>query len=452
MTDKHLLLVDASGFAYRAYATANPIYRASDGQPTGAVLAFMQMVWRMRGAAQADLLTHGAAIFDPPGKTFRHWIFPAYKSNRPAARPMELDDQMPLMRHAADAMGLAPIERKGFEADDVIATLVRMALELGWRTTIVSSDKDFGQLVVDGKVEIVDPMQKRRVLAADIIEKFGVPPALVPDVQALAGDTVDGIPGVGGCGMKRAGALVRRFGGLENVLANIDGIHWPQVKTYLKRKHRYPGLDDSRVGKEWARLFLQLTTLRQDVDLEIGPADLTLQPVMRRHLVEILRVLEASAHMEAVFALDPQVSRVVEHVEDPDAWWREELVVSGQRPPDVPQCGYYKRKLVKGGPFVVARIWREPETHLDTGEKTGMDVLRCEVGGKLRDPYAEWVRLSMTPIKAEEYRFEVADAEHAKNWRPGDPKATPHEPIDLLKAKAPHNPTPKRRKIYDKPL
>jgi 5'-3' exonuclease len=450
MSASHLILFDASGFAFRAYATQNPVYRESDGAPVGATLGFMQMIWKTLGAAEVDRPTHGAAVFDAPGKNFRHDLFPNYKANRPAARPLELDDQLPVMQLAADALGLRTIEKVGFEADDLVATLAARARREGMRVTIVSSDKDFGQLVVDGEIEIVDPLLKRRSLSADVIEKFGVGPELVPDVQALAGDAVDNVPGVDGCGLKRAGALIRRFGSLEGVLEGANGIHWPQVKTYLKRKHRYPGIAESRTGADWARLFLKLVTLRQDVELDVGPADFERQPIMRRHLDEILRVLEATSHAERIFQLDPKMVRVVPPMADPEEWWREELLHPGQPVPDMPQCGFYRRKLVKGGPFVPARIWREPEVDLQ-GKPTGQDLLRCEVGGKPRDPFAEWVRLSMMPIKKSEYAFEQADAAHAKVFRPDDPKANPRIPIDITKLPAPRCPvpTPKRRRKYD---
>ena len=262
----HLLLVDASGVAYRAWATANPVNRPSDGQPIGAVLQFMKIIWRMMGAAEADKPTHGAAIFDAPGGYFRHDIFPAYKAGRAEARDVELEDQLQVMRMAADALGLRAIEKLGFEADDLISTLAAQARLRGWRTTIVSSDKDFSQCVVDGHIEIVDPLQKRRILEADVLARWEVPPPLVTTVQALAGDSADKIPGVDGLGPRRAAALVRRFGHLDNIIAHADEIRWPGVRSYLKRKHKH-GTDVSRTGLEWLRVWMELVTLRQDVEL-----------------------------------------------------------------------------------------------------------------------------------------------------------------------------------------
>lgn len=421
----HLLLIDASGFAYRAFATAHPHYRESDGEPVGAILQFMAMVWKMLGAAQADQPTHGAAVFDAPGKNFRHKLYPAYKANRPAARAVELSKQLVVMRSAAEVLSLKPLERKGFEADDIIATLATRAARIGMRTTIVSSDKDFGQLVKDGVIEIVDPMQRRRILEADIVKKFGVPPGLVPDVQALAGDAVDGIPGVPGIGLDKAGRLIRSQGSLEAVLKNPQACPWPQARAQLKR------------NVKTAHLFKRLTTLRRDVPIRVDFDTLLMKPIMRAHLEAIVHKLGASSRIESLFALDPQMVRTVPPFDgDAFEWWREELIAKGQKLPAVPQCGFYGRRLVQGGPLVGARIWREPEIDPLTGKETGMDLLRCEVGGKPRDPLAEWIRLSMTPMKQADYHYEIADADHAVKYRPEDPKANPRKPIDITKMPA----------------
>jgi len=432
MTDKHLLLLDCSGFAYRAYHVGVPVYR-SDGLPTWGILGFMRIVWHILGAAQADPPHFAAAVFDAPGANFRHKLFPKYKANRDPNRAEELGPQLPYLRHAAEALGLVPVEAKGYEADDVIATLAAMANKAGVRVTIVSSDKDFGQCVADGEVEIVDPMSRKRALAEDVRKKFGVLPPLVPHVQALAGDTVDGIPGIAGCGYERAGALVRRFGDLEGVLANADKCRWPQVRRGLKR------------DADKARLYLKLTTLRRNVKLGIDLESLRVQPVMRSHVLEILKVLEASPRMEEIFSFDPKIVRIVPHVEDAYEWWQEELRAPGQPIPETPQCGFYQRRLVKGGMMVPARIWREPETDIVTGEPTGNDRLRCEVGGHFHDPVREWDRLPAHPIKESEYKYEKADGAHAKRWRPSDPKSQPTKAVDFATIPTPVY-KPKRKK------
>lgn len=439
----HLLLVDASGFAYRSYATANPVYRPSDGQPVGATLRFLELLWRLLGAARDDQPTHGAAVFDPSGKTYRHSLFQAYKSRRPEARALEIKAQFPFMKHGSEALGLTSIEIDGWEADDVLATLADRAAKAGMRTTIVSSDKDMAQLVVDGITEIYDPLsvrdngyRGRRILAADIEKKFGVPPHQMADLQALAGDTVDDIPGVTGIGMKTAAGLIRRFGSLDAVLKNVDDCRQASLRHELRKPKT----------QKLARLCLKLTTLRRDVEVPVTLESMILHPIMHSHIKEILHALEAPHYAEAIFALDPQLARVVEPVEDPEAWYREELKFPNQPVPQLPQAGFYKRVLVKGGPYVAARIWRAPHIDLETNEPSGMEVLHCEVGGRARDPFAEWVRLSMTPIKRGDYNYEIKDAEHARMFRPGDPKANPRKRPDLLKSPAPHNPKPIRRK------
>lgn len=438
MTD-HVLVVDCSAFAYRAYYSLPALRRESDGEPMGAVLGFMSMIWRLLGAAQFDQPTHAIAVFDAPGKNFRHKLFPDYKGNRDPARSIELEKQLPLMRPVANVLGLTPVEYKGFEADDVIATIVHRARLAGIRSTIVSSDKDFGQLVVDPWIAIYDPMQRGRDntksawrLEADILAKFGVVPALVPDVQALAGDTADGIPGVKGIGPKTAAELVRRFGSLDGV---------------LKRQKEIRGLTRAKLarGGDKARLYLKLTTLRRNVPLKLEWDAMRARPIVRSELDQIVKALDPNANVSALFGLDLQDERVVERDFTPLAWWREELVRPGQMLPAIAQCGYYQRRLTLGGVFVPARIWREPYMDPVTGVDSGLDVLRCEVGGRARDPQAEFARLSQQPIKESDYKFETADFAHAKAYRPGDPKASPEERPDITKYPPATN--PRKRKI-----
>lgn len=426
------MLIDASGIAYRAFATSSPVHRESDGEPIGAALRFMEITWRMVGSAEAgDKPTHGAAVFDVPGPNFRHKLYPAYKSNRDPARGLILGGQMPYMKHAAETMGLFPIEADGFEADDVIATLALLANAQGMRVTIVSSDKDFGQLVVDGVVEIVDPMQKRRVLAADVEKKFGVKPAQIADFQALAGDAVDGYPGIKGCGGKHAAGLIRAWGSLDGVIKNIDRVQPIGVRHALSK------------NIEKAKIFRKLARLRRDVPTAPNVIGLmVMQPVMKSHLAAILKAIEAPAWaLSAVFGVDRQDVRTVPGMTDKEAmaWWREELRFPPQRLPDIPQCGFYKRRLVKGGAEVAARIWRGPLRKDQTQE------LFCEVGGQARDPFAEWARLAMQPIEEKTYHYMIADADHARKWRPGDPKADPRKrvnPADRPKSTNPRRKSP----------
>lgn len=451
----HLMLVDASGFAFRSFYT-QPKYREDSGEPVGAVLGFMSLMWRLIGAARADQPTHAIAIFDAPGQNFRHKLFPAYKGGRDPARRVELDKQLPLMRPVAEVLGLHPIELKGWEADDLIATLATRARAVGMRTTIISSDKDMAQLVVDDWVEIIDPMQASRDpsksgrrLEADVTRKFGVAPALVPDVQALAGDGVDGIPGLPTCGLETAGRLVRRWGSLEGVLAAADAIRFQKAKAALRcrwdvkvteagRPWLVPATRNSKTAKtgaDWCRLFLKLTTLRTDVPLAVDFAAMEYRFPVKAHLVEVVRALDPAARIEALFGLDLQKEgRVMPALDSADGWWAEELLHPGQKLPEVPACGFYQTRLVMGGPWVPARIWRQP-----SGTE-GQEVLRCEIGGKLRDAYQKFPTLARHPITEKEFNFQMADFAHAKAYRPNDPKATPAAPIDLSKQAAPRNP------------
>jgi 5'-3' exonuclease len=429
----HLLLIDASGYAHRAYHGGLRTYRSEDGLPTWAILGFTRLLWSTLGAAEADKPTLAACVFDAPGKTFRHDLYPNYKAHR-GERATELTVQIPYMVHAAETLGLKTLSATGFEADDVIATLAMQARMSGVRTTIVSSDKDFCQLVEDDRVEIVDPMAKKRFREADVTAKWGVRPLQFPDFQGLRGDDVDGIPGVPGCGDEKAAALIRRFGSLEEVLDNIAGCRWATIRAELKR----------RAGQ--ARLSKTLATLRTDVPLALAVHELTTEPVERRHLVDFLKALDATGWLESVFGLSPQLLRVAPHVAKPFAWWAEELKHPGQAIPELPQAGFYERRLVAGGAFMPARIWREVELDLDTGLPTGNDYLMCEVDGRRRDPMAEWGRLAMRPVKRDTYDFEVADVAHAKRYRPTDPKANPHKPIDILAAPVSLNPKARRRR------
>lgn len=434
---EHLLLVDCSAFAYRAFYSAPSMRREDSGEPTGAVLGFMSLIWNMLGAASVDNPTMGAAVFDAPGKTFRHKLLPSYKGNRDPARKLELEKQLPLMRPVAEVLGFKAIEKKGFEADDLLATLAHAARLAGIRSTIITSDKDLGQCVVDGWIEIVDPMQRyrdpaksARRLEADVTRKFGVEPRLVPQVQALAGDPVDGIPGLQGCGLDTAARLIRSFGSLDEVLRNADKIRFPVIRAALKRKR------EGKTGAEWVKLYLKATTLRCDVPLVIDFESMHLRPVMRVDLEHLVKRLNPNANVTAVFGIDRQNERTVAKSHDDFEWWREELIAPGQTLPAIPSCGFYKRRLVKGGAEVPARIWR-------SARDAETETLQCEVDGKARDAFAEFTRLAQQPITEEEFKFMSADSAHAKAYRPGHPKSDPTKAPDLSKQPAPRNPRKK---------
>jgi len=247
-----LLLVDGSGFIFRAFHALPPLTRKSDGLPVGAVAGFCNMVHKMledgRNGARP---THMAVIFDHSSKTFRNAIYPEYKAQRPEP-PEDLRPQFALIRDATRAFNLACIEAEGWEADDIIATYARRAAKDGAQVTIVSSDKDLMQLV-DDRIAMLDAMKGRAIGRAEVIEKFGVGPEKVVDVQALAGDSVDNVPGAPGIGIKTAAQLIEAFGDVETLLARAGEITQPRRRQTL--------IDNA----EQIRVSKRLVTLADDV-------------------------------------------------------------------------------------------------------------------------------------------------------------------------------------------
>src|SRR6202167_1320071 len=199
----------------------------------------------MRDGARPTRL---AEIFDAGTTTFRNAIYPLYKANRPEP-PEDLIPQFPLVRAATRAFGVACIEEAGFEADDLIATYARLAREAGARTTIVSSDKDLMQLVIDGEIELFDTMKNKRIASAEVMEKFGVAPSKVVEVQALAGDSTDNVPGVRGIGVKTAAELINAYGDLETLLKRAGEIKQPKRRATLLHDD-----DTARISKKLVTL------------------------------------------------------------------------------------------------------------------------------------------------------------------------------------------------------
>ncbi|NOD63950.1 MULTISPECIES: DNA polymerase I [unclassified Ruegeria] len=231
----HLHLIDGSAFIFRAYHALPPLTRKSDGLPIGAVSGFCNMLQKyVEGNAGPDAPTHVAVIFDKGSHTFRNDLYDLYKANR-EAMPEDLRPQMPLTREATKAFNIACKELEGYEADDIIATLAVQAREAGGRVTIVSSDKDLMQLVGDG-VEMLDAMKNKRIDRDGVIEKFGVGPERVVDVQALAGDSVDNVPGAPGIGVKTAALLINEYGDLETLLDRAEEIKQPKRRQTLMEK------------------------------------------------------------------------------------------------------------------------------------------------------------------------------------------------------------------------
>ncbi len=275
----HVFLVDGSSYIFRAYHALPPLNRKSDGLQINAVLGFCNMLWKLLRDMPADERpTHLAVVFDKSEVTFRNELYPQYKAHRPPA-PDDLIPQFALIREAVRAFELPCLEQGGFEADDLIATYARLACERGARTTIVSSDKDLMQLVND-RVELYDTMKDRRLGVPEVIEKFGVPPDKVVEVQALAGDSVDNVPGVPGIGVKTAAQLITDYGDLETLLARAAEIKQPKRRETLI------------ANAEQARISRKLVLLDEHVALDVPLDDLAVHEPDARRLVAFLKAME----------------------------------------------------------------------------------------------------------------------------------------------------------------
>src|ERR1700694_5857598 len=212
----HVFLVDGSGYIFRAYHALPPLTRKSDGLQINAVLGFCNMLWKLLMEMKADERpTHLAVVFDKSEKTFRTDFYPDYKAHRPEP-PGDLIPQFPLIREAVRAFDIPCLEQAGFEADDLLPAHARLACAGKAPTSIVASDKDLMQLVCD-QVVMYDTMKDRRITSVEVIEKFGVPPDKVIEVQALIGDSTDNVPGVPGIGPKAAATLIAEFGSVDEL-------------------------------------------------------------------------------------------------------------------------------------------------------------------------------------------------------------------------------------------
>ncbi len=244
----HLYLIDGSGYIFRAYHALPPLTRKSDGLPVGAVQGFCNMLWKLLKETNAGHRpTHLAVIFDHSSKSFRNDIYPQYKAQRPDP-PADLRPQFGLIRQATRAFNVACVEQENYEADDLIATYARQAVEAGATCRIVSSDKDLMQLIRPG-VALYDTMKDREVREPEVLEKFGVTPDKVIDIQALAGDSVDNVPGVPGIGVKTAAQLLTEYGDLETLLARA-----PEIKQQKRRENLIQFAEQARISKRLVTL------------------------------------------------------------------------------------------------------------------------------------------------------------------------------------------------------
>jgi DNA polymerase-1 len=278
----HVFLVDGSSYIFRAYHALPPLNRKSDGLQVNAVLGFCNMLWKLvRDMPEDNRPTHLAIVFDKSEVTFRNKLYPDYKAHRPPA-PDDLIPQFAFIREAVRAFDLPCLEQDGFEADDLIATYARQARERDASTTIVSSDKDLMQLVTD-KVTMYDTMKDRRIGIPEVVEKFGVPPEKVVEVQALAGDSTDNVPGVPGIGVKTAAQLIVEYGDLEQLLKRAGEIKQPKRREALIE------------NAEKARISRQLVLLDDHVKLDVPLDDLAVHEPDARKLIAFLKAMEFSS-------------------------------------------------------------------------------------------------------------------------------------------------------------
>ena len=278
----HFYLIDGSGYIFRAYYALPPLSRKSDGLPTGAVSGFCSMLFKLLEDSRSDdsihKPTHFAVIFDSAKKNFRNDIYADYKANR-SETPEDLAPQFEYIRKAVKAFSLPSIELINYEADDLIATYAKQIVDAGAKVTVISSDKDFMQLVTN-KIRLYDPMKNKVLGDNEVFEKFGVKPNQVIDVQSLAGDSSDNIPGVPGIGIKTAAELINKYKTLDILLKNIDKI--PQNKrreTLLENKDK-------------AVLSKKLVTLKDDVPVKDKLEDFIMKNVDREKLFGFLKEME----------------------------------------------------------------------------------------------------------------------------------------------------------------
>jgi DNA polymerase I len=278
----HFYLIDGSGYIFRAYYALPPLSRKSDGLPTGAVSGFCSMLFKLLEDSRADdsihKPTHFAVIFDSARKNFRNDIYSEYKANR-AEAPEDLAPQFKYIRKSVEAFNLPSIELLNYEADDLIATYAKQITDAGAKVTVISSDKDLMQLVSD-KIRLYDPMKSKVIGEKEVIEKFGVKPKQVIDVQSLAGDSSDNIPGVPGIGVKTAAELINKYKNLDTLLKKASEI--PQNKrreTLLENKDK-------------ALLSRQLVTLKDDVPVKDDPGSFIFKDVNKENLFNFLREME----------------------------------------------------------------------------------------------------------------------------------------------------------------
>ena len=288
----HFYLIDGSGYIFRAYYALPPLSRKSDGMPTGAVNGFCNMLFKLledsKSKENLQKPTHFAVIFDSARKNFRNEIYKDYKANRSDA-PDDLIPQFDFIRKSVMAFNLPSVELINYEADDLIATYVEQILKIGAKVTIVSSDKDLMQLF-NKNVRIYDPMKNKFLGEEDVIKKFGVKSDKVIDVQSLAGDTSDNVPGVPGIGVKTAAELINKYGNLEKLLSKAH-----EIKQNKRRETILENKDKALISKK-------LVTLKKDVPVKIKLDDFVIKNIDKDKLYEFLREMEFNRLLSSVIS------------------------------------------------------------------------------------------------------------------------------------------------------
>ncbi|MFD0859854.1 DNA polymerase I [Roseovarius aquimarinus] len=356
----HLHLIDGSAFIFRAYHALPPLTRKSDGLPIGAVSGFCNMLQRYVEGNTGGDVTHVAVIFDKGSHTFRNDLFPDYKANR-EAMPEDLRPQIPLTRRATEAFNIACKEVEGYEADDIIGTLAVKARDAGGRVTIISSDKDLMQLV-GGGVEMLDAMKNRLIDVEGVEEKFGVGPERVVDVQALAGDSVDNVPGAPGIGIKTAALLINEYGDLDTLLARAEEIKQPKRRQTL--------IDHA----DQIRLSRQLVQLDCDTPLDFGLDDLEVRDPDPEILLGFLAEMEfrtlTKRIAEAMNAEPPEIDDTPAGAPEPEA---------PEMPEIAPEAYEHVRDMAALETWI-ERIRAKGHVAVDT-ETTSLNEMQAELVG-----------------------------------------------------------------------
>ena len=361
----HLHLIDGSAFIFRAYHALPPLTRKSDGLPIGAVSGFCNMLQKyVEDSSGPDAPTHVAVIFDKGSHTFRNDLYDQYKANR-EAMPEDLRPQIPLTREATIAFNIACKELEGYEADDIIATLSCQAREAGGRVTIISSDKDLMQLVGDG-VEMLDAMKNRRIDRDGVIEKFGVGPERVVDVQALAGDSVDNVPGAPGIGIKTAALLINEYGSLEELLDRAEEIKQPKRRQTLV---------ENRVQIELSKKLVQLDC---DTPLDFTLDDLEVQDPDPEKLLAFLAAMEFSTLTKRIANTLGAEAPVITEAKAPPAN-APAAADAPEMPPIDPANFTWVKSAADLAPWI-AQARQRGWVAVDT-ETTGLNEMTCDLVG-----------------------------------------------------------------------